>query len=469
MLIRKGKAMTNTAKTINPSTEQILEEFPLLNLDEANKAVDKAHEAFLSWKKVSTEKRAELVLNLAKVIRENKQELATLMTKEMGKPKNQGKQEVEMCAAICEYTATEAIKALESEVKEVEGGKAIISYQPIGAILGIQPWNFPLYQVIRYSISNIMAGNTTVLKHAPNVFGMAVKIQNMYEEAGFPKDVYQSLLTEATIASKLIAHEKVRGVTFTGSESVGKKIAEIAGSYAKKTVLELGSNDAFIVLDDANIETAVKACVTARMINNGETCVSAKRFVITEAKYDEFKAAFLKQLKATKMGDPNEDETDLGPMAREDLRDKLHEQVKESIDKGATALLGCEIPDMKGFYYTPSILEDVKPGMPAYDDELFGPVAAFIKVKDNEEAIKVANDSRYGLGGGIFSKDEDKAIKMAIEEFDTGMVNINGYGLAQPSLPFGGVKSSGYGREHGGFGITEFVNIKSVMISSPSQ
>ncbi|WAJ70079.1 NAD-dependent succinate-semialdehyde dehydrogenase [Catenovulum adriaticum] len=461
--------MTKTTKTINPSTEQVLEEFQLLSLDEANQAVDKAHEAFLSWKKASTEKRAELVLNLAKLIRENKQELAALMTKEMGKPKNQGEQEVEMCAAICEYTATEAIKALESEVREVDGGKAIISYQPIGVILGIQPWNFPLYQVIRYSISNIMAGNTTVLKHAPNVFGMAVKIQNMYEEAGFPKYVYQSLLTEATIASKLIAHEKIRGVTFTGSESVGKKIAEIAGSYAKKTVLELGSNDAFIVLDDADIETTVKACVTARMINNGETCVSAKRFVITEAKYDEFKEAFVKQLKETKMGNPNEDETDLGPMAREDLRDKLHEQVKESIDKGATALLGCEVPDMKGFYYTPSILENVKPGMPAYDDELFGPVAAFIKVKDNEEAIKVANDSRYGLGGGIFSKDEDKAVQMAIEEFDTGMVNINGYGLAQPSLPFGGVKSSGYGREHGGFGITEFVNIKSVMISSPSQ
>lgn len=461
--------MSNTIKTINPCTEQVIDEFQLLSLDEANKAVDNAHQAFLSWKKVSTEKRSELVLKLAEMIRSHKQELAELMTKEMGKPKNQGEQEVEMCAAICEYTATEAIKALNSEVKNVDGGKAIISYQPIGVILGIQPWNFPLYQVIRYSITNIMAGNTTVLKHAPNVFGMAVKIEKLFEEAGFPNNVYQSILTEASVASQLIAHEKIRGVTFTGSDVVGKKIAELAGKHAKKTVLELGSNDAFIILDDADIETAVKACVTARMINNGETCVSAKRFIITEAKYDEFKAAFVKQFEQTKMGDPNKAETDLGPLARKDLRDKLHQQVKESIDKGATALLGCKIPDMTGYYYTPSILENVQPGMPAYDDELFGPVAAFIKVKDNEEAIKVANDSRYGLGGGIFSKNEDKAIKMATEEFDTGMVNINGYGLAQPDLPFGGVKSSGYGREHGGFGIREFVNIKSVMISSSPQ
>ncbi|MDO6695208.1 NAD-dependent succinate-semialdehyde dehydrogenase [Aliiglaciecola sp. 3_MG-2023] len=457
--------MSNTVKTINPYTEQVVDEFQLLNLEEANVAVDKSHQAFLSWRKMPKDKRAELVLNLASIIRENKSEILKLMISEMGKVKAQGAQEIELCAGICEYTATEAIKALDDEEREIDGGKAIISYQPIGVILGIQPWNFPLYQVIRYSITNIMAGNTTVMKHASNVFGMAVKLQEMFEQAGFPEHVYQSLLIKGSTATELISHNKIRGVTFTGSDSVGKKVAETAGKYAKKTVLELGSNDAFIVLDDANIKTAVEACVKGRMINNGETCVAAKRFVVTAAKYDEFKEAFVAQIESMKMGDPNNQDTDLGPMAREDLRDELHEQVKESIDKGAVALVGCEIPDKTGYFYPPSVLENVQSGMPAYDDELFGPVAALIKVKDNEEAIKVANDSRYGLGGGIFSADEEKAVKMAIEEFDTGMVNINGYGLAQPNLPFGGVKSSGYGREHGGFGITEFVNIKSVMIN----
>ncbi|GAC12835.1 NAD-dependent succinate-semialdehyde dehydrogenase [Aliiglaciecola lipolytica] len=457
--------MTNTTQTINPYTEQVIQTYQLLNAKQANAAIDNAHKAFLSWKKVSKEKRAEQVLNLAKVIRDNKSELLDLMTNEMGKIRAQGEQEVELCAVICEYTAQEAVKELANQTREIEGGKAIICFQPIGVILGIQPWNFPLYQVIRYSITNIMAGNTAVTKHASNVFGMASKIQEMYEQAGFPKHVYQSLMIEGSLATELIAHDKVRGVTFTGSDKVGKKVAEMAGKHAKKSVLELGSNDAFIVLDDANIKTAVEACVKGRMINNGETCVAAKRFIITEANYDEFKQAFVKQIENMKMGNPNDKDTDLGPMARKDLRDELHEQVTESIDKGAVAILGCQIPDQKGYFYPPSILENVQPGMPAYDDELFGPVAALIKVKNNEEAMKVANDSRYGLGGGIFSADEDNALKLAIEEFDTGMVNINGYGLAQPNLPFGGVKSSGYGREHGGFGITEFVNIKSVMIN----
>jgi len=457
--------MTKTSKTINPFTEQQLQEYTLLTEQQANDAVDNAHSAFDKWRKVPLSERSKLSLKLAEVIRNNKESILDLMTNEMGKIRAQGEQEVELCASICEYTAEQAQELLKDETRDFEAGKAIITYQPIGVILGIQPWNFPLYQVMRYSITNIMAGNTTVMKHASNVFGMAVKIQEMYKEAGFPENVYQSLLIDGETASGLIKHDKIRGVTFTGSDGIGKKVAEEAGKHSKKTVLELGSNDAYIVLDDANIEVAVEACVKGRMINNGETCVSAKRFIVTEAKYDAFKDAFVAQIKAMKMGDPNDEDTDLGPMAREDLRDELHEQVQDSISKGAKVLAGCEIPDRKGFFYAPSILEDVKPGMPAYDDELFGPVAALIKVKDNDEAIKVANDSRYGLGGGIFSEDEDKAIEMAIKEFDTGMININGYGLAQPNLPFGGVKSSGYGREHGGFGIREFVNIKSVMIS----
>ena len=457
--------MSNSVKTINPFTEQKLKEYTLMTHQEAVNAVEQSDKCFDQWKLVSVGNRAKLANELAKVIEDNRDELVTLMVDEMGKVQSQGEQEVELCAEICRYTASIAEKALADEHRDYAEGKAIISYQPIGVILGIQPWNFPLYQVIRYSITNLVAGNTTVMKHASNVFGMAQKIQSLYEKAGFPKYAYQSLLVDGKTASKLISEKAIQGVTFTGSDKIGKQVAQEAAKYSKKTVLELGSNDAFMVLDDADIDLAIKACVLGRVINNGETCVSAKRFIVTEKNYDQFKAGFKKAMMQLKLGDPRDKDTDLGPMARKDLRDKLHEQVTESIKAGATVVCGCEVPDKKGFFYPASILENVTPNMPAYDDELFGPVAALIKAKDDQDAMRIANDSRYGLGGGIFSKNEEYAVELALKHFDTGMVNINGYSLSQVNLPFGGVKSSGYGREHGGFGIKEFVNIKSVMIA----
>ena len=457
--------MANTVTTINPYTEAAIKQYTLLTKDEAEQAVERADVCFQSWKLKTLSERAALAFKLAKLLEDKQHELAQLMTDEMGKITSQGLEEVQLCAKICRYTAIESAKVLANEERDVEGGTAIITYQPIGVILGIQPWNFPLYQVIRYSITNIVAGNTTVLKHAANVFGMAKRIQELYIEAGFPENCYQSLIIDGETASSLIAHPKVKGVTFTGSDNVGKTVAATAAKLAKKTVLELGSNDAFLVLDDADVQLAAKTCVTGRMINNGETCVSAKRFIVTEKNYTAFKTAFVNGLANVVMGDPNNNDTDLGPMARQDLREKLHEQVTQSIQAGATVVCGCEIPKQKGFFYPPSILENVGPGMPAYEDELFGPVAALIKVKDDEEAMQVANDSRYGLGGGIFSKNIDKAIELASKHFDTGMVNINGYKLAQPNLPFGGVKDSGYGREHGGFGLREFINIKSIMVT----
>lgn len=457
--------MSNTVETINPATEQTLKSYTLLSTDDAKKAVDASHEAFTSWRKTSLAERSKLFNALADKIDERADEIVELMIEEMGKVKAQGYQEVELCAGICRYTAENAESQLADEKREYEGGNGIISYQPIGVILGIQPWNFPLYQVIRYSVPNIMAGNTTVLKHADNVFGMAEMIQELYEQAGFPKNVYQSLLISGETASELIQHDKVRGVTFTGSDKVGKKVGENAGSQSKKSVLELGSNDAFVVLEDADIETAVEACVQGRVINNGETCVSAKRFIVTDKIYDKFRDAYVQQFKNLKVGDPRAEDTDVGPMARKDLRDKLNDQVQESIKKGATCTLGGDMNSDTGYYYPLTILEDVKPGMPAYDDELFGPVASFIRAKDDGDAMRIANDSRYGLGGGIFSSDQERAIELARTEFDTGMVNINGYSLAQPNLPFGGVKESGYGREHGGFGIKEFVNIKTIFIA----
>ncbi len=457
--------MSNTVETINPATEQTLKKYTLLSTDEAKKAVDASHDAYTSWRKTSFAERSKLFNALADKIDERADEIVELMINEMGKVKAQGYQEVELCAGICRYTAENAENQLADEKREYDGGNAIITYQPIGVILGIQPWNFPLYQVIRYSVPNIMAGNTTVLKHADNVFGMAEMIQELYEQAGFPKNVYQSLLISGETASELIQHEKVRGVTFTGSDKIGKKVGENAGSQSKKSVLELGSNDAFVVLEDADIETAVEACVQGRVINNGETCVSAKRFIVTDKVYDKFRDAYVQQFKNLKVGDPRAEDTDVGPMARKDLRDKLNDQVQESIKKGATCTLGGDMSSDTGYYYPLTILEDVKPGMPAYDDELFGPVASFIRAKDDGDAMRIANDSRYGLGGGIFSSDKERAIELARTEFDTGMVNINGYSLAQPNLPFGGVKESGYGREHGGFGIKEFVNAKTIFIA----
>ena len=457
--------MSNSIVTINPFTEKKLKEYTLMTHKEAKDAVVNSNQCFDEWKLVPVSERVKFAKALAKVIEENSDELVELMVEEMGKVKSQGEQEVALCANICKYTADIAEKELANENRDYNGGKAIITYQPIGVILGIQPWNFPLYQVIRYSISNLVAGNTTVMKHASNVFGMAKKIQSLFEQAGFPKYAYQSLLIDGKTASKLISHDGIKGVTFTGSDTIGKQVAENAAKRSKKTVMELGSNDAYIVLDDADIPLAIETCVTGRIVNNGQTCVAAKRLIITEKNYDQFKAGFKKAMMQLKMGDPNAKDTDLGPMARKDLQEKLHDQVTESIAAGATVVCGCEMPDRKGFFYPASILENVAPNMPAYDDELFGPVAALIKAKDNDDAMRIANDSRYGLGGGIFSKDEASATELAMKHFDTGMVNINGFALSQPNLPFGGVKSSGYGREHGGFGLKEFMNIKSVMVA----
>lgn len=457
--------MTDTVTTINPTNEQTLNTYTLLSLQEAKAEIDKCHKTFLSWRETSLLERAKYLNQLAKLIDDNKHELAQLMTDEMGKLYQQGLQETELCAAICRYTADQGPEVLAEEKRDMQGGRAIISYQPIGVILGIQPWNFPLYQVIRYACANVMAGNTTVLKHAGNVFGMAEKIEQLFNAAGFPTHCFKNLLIDGKTASELIEHTAIRGVTFTGSDSTGKKVAERAGKHVKKTVLELGSNDAYVVLDDADLNTAIEACTQGRLINNGQTCVAAKRFVVVDAVYNDFKARIKEQFEQVKLGDPNDENTGLGPMAREDLRAQLHQQVSDSIDAGAKAIVGGSMPTGTGFYYPATLLENVKPGMPAYDDELFGPVASLIRAKDNDDAMRIANDSRYGLGGGIFSSNEKQAVELARLHFDTGMVNINGYGLAQPNLPFGGVKDSGYGREHGGFGLREFVNIKTIMIN----
>lgn len=452
-------------RTINPATEETIKEYTYMSNEAVKEAVEACHKAFTKWKTKSLEDRGKIIQKIGAGLMERREEFAKLMTAEMGKVIKQGFQEVKLCAGICEYTGTEGIEQLQDEIRKLpDGGKGIITYSPIGVVYGIQPWNFPCYQAVRYAIANLMAGNGVLLKHAENCTGSGLLLKEIFEDAGLPTDLFTVLIIDHKQSDKVIANDLVRGVTMTGSSEGGKVIAQKAAAELKKTVLELGSNDAYLVLSDADVAMAAETCIQGRIYNNGETCVAAKRFVVVESVYEEFKEAFVKGMAAIETGDPTLRETTMGPIARKDLRTKLHDQVTESVHKGAEILVGGTLPKGKGFYYPATVLTNVAPGQPAYDDELFGPVASLIKAKDDEDAMRIANDSRFGLGGGIFSKNPDKAIELAKNQFDTGIVLINSYGLAQPNMPFGGVKNSGYGREHGGFGIKEFVNVKSVML-----
>lgn len=451
--------------TVNPATGEDIKEYNYMTTDEVNNIVEASHAAFLEWRQISHEERAKVITSIGETLMKYKEELSKLMTEERGKLYSQSLQELDLCKAICDYTAEMGVAALADDERDIEGlKKGIVTYQPIGIIYGMQPWNFPAYQVFRYTIANIMAGNSILLKHASNVTGSGLLIEKIFHESDLPNDLFRTVLIDHDQSEALIGHDKVRGVTLTGSDSAGVIIGQQAAKVIKKAVLELGSNDAFIVLEDADLELAVQTCTLARLINNGETCVAAKRFIVVDSLYDDFRKRIVEEFASKKAGDPMDESSDLGPLARADLREKLHQQVQESVNKGATIAVGGKIPEGKGSFYPATILENVEKGQPAYDDELFGPVASLIRAKDQDDALRIANDSRYGLGGAIFSKDEDKAIRLANEEFDTGMVYINGYGLANPALPFGGVKNSGYGREHGGFGIKEFVNIKGVHV-----
>lgn len=457
--------MSNSITTVNPTTGETLQTYALMDESQAIQIVEASHQAFLDWRLKPLEHRAKVVKAIGEALKAHKEELADFMVKEMGKLPSQAYQEVDLCVGICDYTAERGPESLADETRNPSNGeRGIVTYSPMGVIYGIQPWNFPAYQVVRYSIANIMAGNAVLLKHAECVTGSGLLLEKIYREAGLPENVFRTLVISHDVSDQVIAHKAVRGVTLTGSDGAGRKVAAKAAEHLKKTVLELGSNDAYLVLDDADLDVAVDTCVMGRVYNTGQTCVAAKRFVVTEANYEAFKERFVEKMNALQVGDPTQDGTDVGPMARVDLRDDLHAQVEESVRKGATILCGGQKPDSKGAFYPVTVLDNVTPGQPAYDDELFGPVAALIRAKDDDDAMRIANDSRYGLGGGIISKDVKRATELASQYFDTGMVFINGFGVATPEMPFGGVKDSGYGREHGGFGMHEFVNAKSVIV-----
>lgn len=454
-------------ETRNPATREAIATYYLMSKDEAFAKIDAAHEAFEDWRTKSFEDRGMVLRQIAKVLRENTDRIARLMTKEMGKLLRDGKTEVELCARLFEYAAEKGAAELADEERTHSGGKkrGIVTYQPIGVVYSIQPWNFPFYQPVRVLADNAMAGNACILKHAAICTGSALLLRDLCLEAGLPKGLFDVIIVGHDVSDQVIAHDKVRAVTMTGSDGAGAHVGQTAAAARKKTVLELGSNDAYLVLEDADIELAVKTSVAGRLYNNGETCVSAKRFIVTDAVYDAFVTAFVEQMEAAKMGDPMADDTQLGPLSSRNQYDTIVEQVEKSVAGGATLLCGGNPdPDAEGWYYPATVLADCKPGTPAYDDELFGPVASVIRAKDDEDAMRLANDSRYGLGGGIFTADEEKAIRIARDHFDTGMVRINSFGAADPNMPFGGVKNSGYGREHGGFGIKEFVNAKAIFL-----
>jgi succinate-semialdehyde dehydrogenase/glutarate-semialdehyde dehydrogenase len=393
----------------------------------------------------------------------NKDELARLMALEMGKPLAAGRAEIEKCAATCRFYAEEAASFLADEPVATEASKSFIAYQPLGPVLAVMPWNFPFWQVFRFAAPALMAGNVGVLKHASNVTGCALAIQDVFREAGFPEPAFRALLIGSERVGAVIEAPEIKAVTLTGSTEAGRSVAARAGHMVKKAVLELGGSDPYVILDDADVEAAVATCVASRLINSGQSCVAAKRFICTPARASEVERMFAELMSQKRMGDPL-DNPDVGPQARADLRDDLHRQVRSSIERGARALVGGTLPDSPGAFYPPTVLADVRKGMPAYDEELFGPVAAIIVASDEVEALAVANDSAFGLGAAIFTRNVERGTHLATDDLAAGNCFVNTFVRSDPRLPFGGIKQSGYGRELGVWGIREFVNVKTVYV-----
>lgn len=451
-------------KSINPATQTIIATHEILDNGQLEGRINGAQQGFQDWKAVSFQERSRLMNALAAELRSNVEEYAKLASQEMGKTFESAKGEVEKCAWVCEYYAKNAHTFLADELVNTAANKSYVSYQPLGVILAVMPWNYPYWQVFRFAAPALMAGNTILLKHASNVQGCAKAIEQLFRNAGFPENVFHNLPIETEMVAPVIAHPFVKAVTLTGSEKAGSAVASEAGKHIKKAVLELGGSDPYIILEDADLELAVKVCVEGRLKNNGQSCIGAKRFIVVDAIYDDFLARFKDKMAVAKMGDPFAKDTVLGPMARPDLRDNLHRQVQESIEKGAKCVLGGEIPDRTGSFYPATILTDVKPGMPAYEEELFGPVAALFRVKDEAAAIQIANDTNFGLGAAVFTQDLARGERIAKEELEAGSCFVNGMVGSDPRLPFGGINISGYGRELSHYGIREFTNIKTVSI-----
>ncbi len=450
--------------SINPASNKEIKSYTEMPGEEISQIISYTDKAFKSWKETSFAHRSKLLHNAASVLRNNSEEYSLLMTTEMGKPIKQSRAEVEKCAWVCDYYADNAKKFLADEIIKTEASKSFVTYQPLGVILAVMPWNFPFWQVFRFAAPNLIAGNAGLLKHASNVSGCALAIEDIFRKAGFPENLFRTLLVLSKNTAQVISNKKVQAVTLTGSVPAGKAVASLSGSLIKKTVLELGGSDPYIILEDADLEQAAMSCVISRLINAGQSCIAAKRFIIVESVYDQFEKLFIDFMSKKKMGDPLDEKNDLGPQASIPLRDELHNQVLRSIEQGAELILGGTIPELEGAYYPPSILKNVKPGMPAFDEELFGPVAALLKAKNEDDAIELANKSIFGLGAAVFTNDLKRGERIAKEKLNAGCCFVNDFVKSDPRLPFGGIKESGYGRELSPFGIKEFVNIKTVYV-----
>lgn len=440
---------------INPATGQDIKTYPDHHGPEVEHIIEKSHAAFLEWKELKTSERAKMIARLGEVLLKNKEKLGQICTDEMGKLLNESIGEVEKCALACQYYSENAETFLEDEQIKTEGRESFVTYRPLGVVLAVMPWNFPYWQVIRFAAPALCAGNAAVLKHASNVPGCALALENIFKEAGFPENLFRTLLINSKEVNRVIEHKMIKAVTITGSTKAGKAVAKKAGEVLKKIVLELGGSDPYLIMKDADLKLAAKVLVKGRLLNAGQSCISPKRLIVDKSIYLEFSnlvEAEMKQVQA------------LAPMARKDLREELQEQIDKSIKQGARCLMGGTIPTGVGAHYPATLLTDLKPGMTAFDEELFGPVVCLIPAADEEEMIKLANMSQYGLGGGIFSQNISHARKIATERMETGGVFINDFLKSDPRLPFGGIKESGYGRELSHLGIKEFVNAKTIFI-----
>lgn len=453
-------------QSINPANGELIKSYKEDADDTVVRKISQTHKAWLSWRNSDFTVRSSRLIKLSEQLDKEKNNLAQLMAYEMGKPLKEGVAEIEKCASVCRYYATEAEGFLKDQLIETEATKSYVSFQPIGVVLAIMPWNFPFWQVFRFLAPALMAGNCGVLKHASNVPGCALAIEKLVVDAGFPDHVFQTLMIGSKAVAKVIEDPLIKAVTLTGSTEAGMKVAAQAGSLIKKTVLELGGSDAYVILADADLESAAEICANSRLINNGQSCISAKRFIVVKEVEKEFTKLFVEKMKKRKTGNPFERDTNLGPMARADLRDELHQQVLKNIEKGAKCILGGQIPDLKGnhAYYEPTVLTGIKAGMPAYTEEMFGPVASILTAKDTDHAIELANDTLFGLGAAVFTKNITLGNEIARTKLQAGSCFVNSLVKSDPRLPFGGINQSGYGRELGSFGIQEFVNIKTVYV-----
>ena len=454
-------------QSINPATEEVLKSFQEFTPAQTEEAIAQAHGAFPAWRRRSFAERSRLMHAAADHLRRHKEDYARLVTLEMGKPLVQGEAEIEKCAWNCDYYADNAQGFLADEEVPTNAKRSLVAYEPLGVILAVMPWNFPFWQVFRFAAPALMAGNTAVLKHASNVPQCALAIEETFRESGFPAGAFRTLLIGAGAVEAVIADERVRAVTLTGSDITGAAVAASAGKYLKKTVLELGGSDPYIVLEDADVATAAQVAAMARNQNTGQSCIAAKRFIVVESVADEFERRFADAVRALKVGDPLERETQVGPMTRGDLRDDLDRQVQGSLQQGAKAAVGGHPLEGAGYFYQPTVLTNVTQSMPVWREETFGPAAAVMRVKDADEAVAMANDSQFGLGASLWTQDLERGQRLA-REIEAGSVFINGMVASDPRLPFGGVKRSGYGRELSGFGIREFVNIQTIWVG-PAQ